>query len=138
MTKYSFRWTCGYMGVSYYDVFGDGEPYEVRVRREASDYERSISNYDDAGWQREVVGMIGLLCANRYKAEMAPGVVDAFNAWRQAEYDQHRREIDAQPERYGVVDWDNDPVFKRPAVLRGANWRTGTGWQVIEPIAIAA
>ena len=77
---------------------------------------------------------------------MPQAIVEAFNAWRLAEYWRHRTAIDAQPERYGVVDWENDAVFKRPRPVRGAHyvvrwarpdapdrWKygcTGLGWQI--------
>lgn len=132
MSKYTFRHSCGYMGVSYYYVYGDGELYEVQARHTASDYERSIFNGTDAMWERDILPMIGLLCANRYKATMAPDVAEAFNAWREAEYWKHRRDIDSKPETYGVVDWENDAVFKKPIPVRGANYEPGYGWRVIE------
>ncbi|HTI81787.1 MAG TPA: hypothetical protein VL614_15165 [Acetobacteraceae bacterium] len=142
--RYTFRWDSSGLGEAYYTVFGAGELSTLRVRYEATEYQRSISSYSDADWERDVVGAIGLLTAS---AQPVPqDVVDAFNAWRLAEYNRHRAQIDAQPERYGVVDWDNDPVFKRPVPCRGAHylvrwnrpdapdkWKygcVGLGWQV--------
>lgn len=147
LSKYSFRWTCSGMGETDYEVSGAGDLTRLRVRYEATEYQRSISSYDDAGWERDVVGAIGLLvaCARPVPQDL----VDAFNAWRLSEYEAHRKQIDAQPERYGVVDWEADPVFKRPVVVRGAQymirknrpetgaewWRygcVGLGWKINE------
>lgn len=118
--RYRFGFASAYMGVTEYTVSGAGELTVLRVRREASAYERSISNYDDAGWERDVVGAIGLVTA--CARPVPQDVVDAFNAYRQANYDAQRAYIDARPERYGVIDWENDPVFGRPVIVRGAEY----------------
>jgi len=70
-----------------------------------------------------VVAAINLLVDAHGGRRVPQDVVDAFHAWRMDEYTTHRRQIDAQPERYGVVDWDNDPVFRQPAEVRGARYR---------------
>lgn len=118
----TFRWTCSGLGESSYDVHGAGELTGVRLRYEASDYQRSIANYNDAEWLRDVVGAVDVLVREKGKGEVTQEIVDAFNAWRLAEYTLHRASIDAHPERYGVVDWDNDPVFARPRTVRGARY----------------
>jgi hypothetical protein len=120
--RYVFRWTCSGLGESDYDVFGSPDVTKLRLRYEATDYQRSISSYDEAAWQRDVVGAIDLLHATGGGGHVTQDMVDAFNAWRLAEYMAHRRSIDAQPERYGVIDWASDPVFKRPRVVRGARY----------------
>ena len=115
--RYWFKFESAYMGVAEYTVNGDGQPYRVSVRSEAGDYERSISTYDDAGWQRDVVSAIGLLTASR---PIPCAVVRAFNAWRLAEWEKHMAIMRSQPERYGSVQ---EAMFQRPPVLRGAWYR---------------
>jgi hypothetical protein len=120
MSEYRFRWTCSYMNSASFDVIGDGQMYSIELRRGVCDYERSIFNGTEEEWQRDIVPLIG--CIKRDSGSRDSGikqeVVDAFNAWRMAEYLEHRASIDAQPEKYGIVDWDNDPVFPAPKPVR--------------------
>lgn len=119
---YHFTWEGSGLGEATYRVSGAGDLTTLRVRYEATDYQRSISSYSDAEWERDVVGSINLL-ADAYGGRPVPrDLVDAFNEWRQAAYELHRRQIDAQPDRYGIVDWEKDPVFKRPPIVRGARY----------------
>jgi hypothetical protein len=119
--RYTFRFRCGYQGCAWYDVHGDGPSYSVRVRRTADEYERKASSHTDEAWQRDVVGAIGLMVPDSGRnGPIAQAVVDAFNAWRDAEYWTLRRQIDNAPERYGVVDWDTNPVMLKPEPVRGA------------------
>ena len=88
-----------------------------------------------------MVGAINLLVDANGGRRVPQDVVDAFNAWRMETYNSHRRQIDAQPERYGKVDWDKDPVFagrrrfaergpvsggKSPAPIAGST--AASGW----------
>ena len=146
MTKYRFSWACGFMGETDYRVSGAGDLTMLRVRREASDYQRSISTLTEEQWQRDVVGAIGLLVDGCGGRPVPDDLVAEFNAWRDAEYWRQRNDIDAQPERYGVIDWDTDAVFAKPAPVRGARyvvrwekpdspdrWKygcTGLGWHI--------
>lgn len=122
-SPYNFTLEGSGLGETTWRVAGAGELTRLRVRTEATAYQRSIANYTDAEWERDVVGAINLLVDANGGREVPQDLVDAFNAWRLDSYTRHRQQIDAQPERYGVVDWDNDPVFQKPPVVRGAVYR---------------
>jgi hypothetical protein len=122
-TRYHFVLEGSGFGETTYRVHGAGELTRLRVRYEATAYQRSISSYTDADWDRDMVGAINLLVDASGGRRVPQDLVDAFNAWRLHEYTTHRNQIDAQPERYGVVDWDADPVFKKPPEVRGARYR---------------
>ena len=99
-----FRWTCSYMGRQEFEVIDETGIYRVETRYEASDYERGISSYDDQGWQRAVVGAIGLL--HRYHGRLDQPIpqstVDAFDAWRLAEHEAFVKLLRDHPEKYGA------------------------------------
>ena len=133
--RYTFAWTGSGLGISSFSVYGAGDLTRLCVRYEATDWQKSRSSYNDADWQRDVVSAINLLVDDCGGRPVPQEVVDAFNAWRLVNYEHNRAEIDAQPERYGMVDWANDPVFKRPAIVRGAQYQirknrpeTGVDW----------
>ena len=123
-----FRWTASYMGQQFYEVIDETGRYEVRARYEATDYERRITNYDDEGWQSEVVGLIGLL-VREYNACMPipQTTVDAFNCWRTAEHEALLQMFRSDPEKYGVNAVD---LVKAPMTVRGARYVVGSGWIV--------
>jgi hypothetical protein len=101
------------MNSSWFDVHGDGQKYEIELRHRVCGYERSIFNGTEAEWQRDVVPLVGAI--KRSDGIRIPqSVVEAFNTWRMTEYREHRRQIESQPHRYGMIDWDNDPVFVAP------------------------
>ena len=144
-SQYRFTLEGSGLGETTYRVSGAGDLTRLRVRCEATEWQRANSSYTDDDWQRDVVGAINLLVDASGGRRVPQDVVDAFNAWRLETYNSHRRQIDAQPERYGIVDWDKDPVFKRPAEVRGARYRVrwnkpgpdqwkhgcvGLGWEV--------
>lgn len=107
------------MNSAYFDVHGDGERYEIELRRGVCAYERSIFNGSETEWQRDILPLVGAIKrGGGYPIPQA--VVDAFNEWRMAEHLVQRRQIDANPERYGVIDWGNDPMFKAPEAVRAA------------------
>ena len=100
---------------------------------------RKYHSYGDVEYARDIIGMVGVLRREHDCSKAIPqDVVDTFNEWREAEYWTHRLEIDAQPNRYDVVDWDADPVFAKPVPAVGARaiiTRDGPrydfhGWQV--------
>jgi hypothetical protein len=129
---YTFRWTSGYMNCTEYEVCGDGPSYRVEVRNGVCDYEHSIYNHTSpfADWNRDVVAAIGLMkrsgsCDKPIRQE----VVDAFNDWRQRTWQDWIGKMKAQPERYGEID-ESDPIFAKPAIVRGAYYRVGSGWIV--------
>ena len=110
MSVYRFRWTASYMGVSDYEAVGDGPVYTATLRREASDYEKSV--YKDS------------------RFPISQEVVDAFNAWRQATHEADVKLIRDHPEKYGPYA-DNDPLLAGPTPARGAHYQVGTGWVVL-------
>jgi hypothetical protein len=123
-SQYWFTLEGSGLGETTYRVAGAGDLTRLRVRYEATEWQRTnVHSCSDDEWQRDVVGAINLLVDANGGRRVPQDVVDAFNAWRLREYNSHRRQIDAQPERYGIVDWDKDPVFKRPAEVRGARYR---------------
>jgi len=131
MTKeLTFRSVLSYRGCHTYEVCGDGSPYRVEVRHDASAYHRSIFGGDDAKWQRDVVAAIGLL-HRRHDCDtpVSQRVVDAFNAWRAAEHAQIVEEIRSQPGRHGNLAPDN-PILVPPQVVCGARYEAGKGWVV--------
>jgi hypothetical protein len=129
---YRFRWTCSYMGTVDYEIVGDGPVYTATLRREASDYEESIYNHRSplADWERDVVASIGLLHRSDSRFAIAQEVVDAFNAWRQAEHDAFVKLLRDHPEKYGPFG-DDDPLLVPPVPARGAHYQVGTGWIVL-------
>jgi hypothetical protein len=144
-SKYHFTLEGSGLGETTWRVAGPGELTRLRVRYEATAYQRSIANYTHEEWERDVVGAINLLVDANGGREVPQDLVDAFNAWRLDSYTRHRQQIDTQPERYGVVDWDKDTVFRNPPTVRGARyivrwnrpgpdqWKhgcVGLGWQV--------
>lgn len=130
---YDFRWTCSYMGTVDYMVYGDGSPYSATVRRNASDYEKSIYNHVSplADWERDVVASIDLLhrCDSRFP--LAQAVVDAFNNWQLTEHNGFIKQIRDNPARYGELA-NNDPLLTPPKPVHGAFYKAGTGWVVNE------
>lgn len=120
-----FRWTCSYMGCVDFEVIDPIEGrFEIEERREASDYERSISSYDDDGWQRCIVASIGTIRRRSYTSRPIPErIVDAFNAWRAAEHEAARAKMLAQPHRYGSAE-ELEPWLEehRPPAVVGAHY----------------
>ena len=118
--KYRFRWTCSYMNSAWFDVIGDGQTYQIELRRGISDYERSIWNGTEEAWQRDIVPLIGCIKPDSGSRQdgIPQEVVDAFNAWRMFEHLDFRASIERHPEKYGVVDWDNDPSYAAPKPVR--------------------
>jgi hypothetical protein len=128
---YRFRWTCSYMGEVDYEVTGGPvQTARLRLRTEASDYEKSIFNHAAGDWEREVVGSIGLLRSLTSRFTISQQVVDAFNAWRQAEHEALVKMIRDNPHKYGELV-DGDPLLVAPVPARGAHYQVGTGWIVL-------
>src|ERR1041385_8740413 len=106
MGKYYFHLEGSGLGTTTWRVSGAGEITRLETRYEATDYQRSISSLTDLEWQHDVIASIGLLHVASSSSRAIPqDLVDEFNAWRLAEYERHRAHIDANPERYGVIDW---------------------------------
>src|SRR5271155_2261466 len=96
-TQYRFTLEGSGLGETTYRVSGAGDLTRLRVRYEATEWQRKNSSYTDADWERDVVGAINLLVDASGGRRVSQDVVDAFNAWRMETYDAHRRQIDAQP-----------------------------------------
>lgn len=126
--RIQFRWVSSYQGCTHFEVSGDGTPYRVVLRWQASAYERSKFNGNDDEWQVEVVATVGLLRrAHDTHKPMSFQVVSAFNAWRAAEHARLVREIREQPERYGLLSHD-DPLLIPPPPVSGAHYEGARGW----------
>jgi hypothetical protein len=59
-TQYHFHLEGSGLGETTYRVSGAGELVRLRVRYEATDWQRKNSSYTDADWERDVVGAINL------------------------------------------------------------------------------
>lgn len=125
----SFAWTCSYMGCVTYRVHDETGIYEVEVRREVSDYERSISNGTAEEIERDLVGAIGLM-RRSYNSGLPipPATVAAFNAWRTAEHACLIADIERRWAQCGEVLLADDPVRVPPPPVRGAHYEIGRGW----------
>ena len=129
---YSFAWTCGYRGTTWYNVYGDGATYEVKVRRTILNDEASLYNGTPEEFARDVVGAVGLVHRTYRNSQPIPdAVVAAFNAWRAQEHAKILAMISEAPDRYGHLATD-DPIRQPPAVVRGARYVVGTGWAINE------
>lgn len=126
-----FRWTCSYMGCTWFEVSDGAGTYELELRRSAEPYELSIANGDDC--RRDMVAAIGILRSSHCNKtprlfEVPAATVAAFNTWRLAEHREHMARLDAQPERYGVIAAD-DPLRKPPLAARQGHYVIGEGWK---------
>lgn len=137
-----FTWICSYMGTQEFEVRDRTGIYYVETRYEASDYERKISTYDDAAWEREVVAAIGLLRRKYDGSKPVPEeTVEAFNAWRAKRYADDLAVLRANPQKYGdeasIQEMIASGLLKPPMVVRGAyfkrrsaDWRDGVEWML--------
>lgn len=148
MSHYRFSWECSGLGESTFRVAGAGEVQRLRVRYEATDYQKSISSYSNHDWQREVVAAVGLLVSEYpHGRPISEELAAAFNAWRLEEYNRTRADILAQFDRYGVTAEEySEKISPPPLTVRGAQaeshwvnpdarerWSEGLvwcGWQV--------
>lgn len=125
----SFAWTCSYMGCVTYRVHDATGIYEVEVRHEVSDYERSIYNGTAEEIERGLVGAIGLMRRScNSSLPIPPVTVTAFNAWRTAEHARVVADIERRWAKYGEVLLADDPVRVPPSPVRGAHYEIGRGW----------
>ena len=136
-TPYGFAFKCGYQGVTWYAVIGDGNRYEVAARHSLHGHERRHWNGTEASWLSIVVPTLhGLVRDSRPDREIPGAVVDAFNAWRAAEQRSALASLLADPARYGPVE-PGDRARQAPAPCRGL--RLGRGkphvgaWDVTHP-----
>jgi hypothetical protein len=127
--KYRFAWKLSYRSVAEFEVHGDGPCYRIQERRKPLDWERADYAGPEDRWVREVLGSVGTI--HRCGAMGVPiswEVVEAFNAWRQAEHDRIIGAILAD-RRYDGLD-RGGPLFDPPPVVRGAHFIDGVGWIV--------
>lgn len=127
--KPTFRWTCSYLNCVWYEVTDETGTYEIELRRRVCDYERSIANYTDETWERDVVAAIGLLRRTDSTRPIPDATVAAFNAWRQAERDQWIAKWKANADRYGPFDPNHETAQPIPPV-RAGYYEVGKGWIV--------
>lgn len=121
---YRFRWTCAGAGFVEYEVTGDGTPYCVEVQR-GGPYYRPIFAGTEEDWQRDVVPAIGILRRVYRLWEAVPQpVVEAFNAWRDAEYDREMSNL----ARWCGGRVPADPWIERPTPVRGGKYVPECGW----------
>lgn len=118
-----FAWQSSFMGTVDYMVTDETGIYRASLRQSVSEYELSIANGDEV--RRDMRGGIGLLV--RGVEPIPAATVAAFNAWRLAEHTRQIAQIDAQPDRYGVLAPD-DSLRRPPMVARAAEYVTGRGW----------
>lgn len=140
-SQYRFAFRCSYRLYTSWQVYGDGQSYEVETTREGPawlvDSCREVWNGSAADFDREVIGATNTLHKYASWEPISDDVVAAFNAWRAAEHARQIAELDANPARYGVIAAD-DPIRLAPPVLTGARYVGGIGWVRNGAEAIAA
>lgn len=131
---YRFVWKLSYRSVAEFEVHGDGPCYRIEERREPSAYDLEVWPHSIDQWNREVVGSVGTIHRRDNLCKAVPqAVVDAFNAWRAAEWERDIGKILAD-RRYDGLDRGGSP-FKPPPVVRGAVWQPSGSCWVIQPAA---
>lgn len=133
--KPTFRFRSSYLNCFRYDVTDDTGDYVIEYRTGVSNYERHISNYNDAEWERDVVAAIGLLYRTDPTTPIPVGTVAAFNDWRQAERDKWLEKWKANPDRYGPFDPDHEAA-QPIELVKGAYYIVGTGWVDLDGLEI--
>lgn len=115
-SAYTFARTCSFMGVTEYEVRGDGPAYRIELRRELGAYERSITNGGANYIARMVEPTIGKVRRHGDPCRpIAQEVVEAFNAWRAASHASDMAHLKAHPERYGdFAEIEANPLFAAP------------------------
>lgn len=115
---YRFRWTCSYAGCVTFMVYGEGEPFEVEVRRRAVELERRRLTGGDAAFV-ENIAKIGLLQRRSWSQRgVSPELVEAFNRWHAGEHAAMVKKFRDNPDRYGVIA-DDDPLLAPPCPVYG-------------------
>jgi hypothetical protein len=128
----SFAYISSYLGCADYRVYGDGEPYRIRLRGRISAYERSMFKGTEAQW-RINLSEIGLL--HRVDGvPITPRIVEAFNGWRADDHTQTLAEI---CQRYGPIADDNR-VLVAPEAVRGGRYAGDEGWIPIDAASAPA
>ena len=103
--RYRFTLEGSGLGETTYRVSGAGDLTRLRVRYEATEWQRvNVHSCSDEEWQRDVVGAINLLVDASGGRPVPQDMVSAFNAWRMEAYNLLRRKVNAQPDAYGEVE----------------------------------
>jgi hypothetical protein len=110
------------MGRCWYDVIDQTGKYEMQIRWETSDYERSIWN--PAGdYERDAVRLVGWAVAGGRR--IPTDTLLAWNVARRAQSAEANAWFDADPDRYGVIRAD-DPIRSPTLIVKGcAYWADG-------------
>ena len=146
-----FAFACSYQGTVWFRVTDETGTYEAEFRRSVPDYEMATANGPDV--RRDMVESVGILRRSHLSdADLAAwradrsapcfavpqATVDAFNAWRAAERAAHIAQMQADPDRYGIVD-PADPFIFPPILPARRGWYVaGKGWQSDESAALDA
>lgn len=132
--QYRFEFRSSYMGETRFDLHVKGQPVRsIRLRYSFDDYERSISAPDARACAESSIGLLRE-CAGL--EPLAPEIVEAFNAWRAADYAAALETIRANPVRYaGYEDYLPGPPV--PVVAGRYNVATGL-WERLPDMAQAA
>lgn len=127
MPNFEFRWQCSYLNSVYFRAFADGASFEIELRHCLSDYEESIYNGGRAAYLAECGPLVAML---RAPHPIGLELVQAFNAWRVAEYERGLAQLRAAPEKYGPEsDWAAD--IRPPPLANGCAWYDGDGRHVM-------
>lgn len=121
---FDFEFQCSYMGRAEYRVRSGRDLLGTIVfRTGVSDYERSIYNGDPAELDAET-GLAWWM--HRHQEPMPAEIIDAFNAWRMAQFEAARA-------RFGE---EFTPETDRPRALRAGMWSPAAGFHPV-PLLVA-
>lgn len=130
--SYRFVWKLTYGSVAEFEVHGDGPCYRIEERREPSAYDLEMWPHSIDQWNREVVGSVGTIHRRDNQCKAVPqAVVDAFNAWKMAEWERYVERVLADL-RYAGAGRNE---FKPPPVVRGAVWQPSGSCWIVQPAA---
>lgn len=122
-----FAWKVSFADYVEFEVTDESGTYRVEMRqRPPSAYWLQHANGDDV--RRDMHADLGLLrLSHGFPFEVSRATLDAFNAWRLAEHEDHIRQMEARPDRYGVIAAD-DPLRQPPLVAWRGFYVSGQGW----------
>jgi hypothetical protein len=141
----TFYWKLSYQGEVEYEVYGDGNKYTVRLRREADPYIRTLLNDDADGtrFQQEYVQAVGILRAphsrehNNTHGLISPEILEAFNAYQRDKHAAELAEILKMRLKWNPSDTEADVLRDHPyppdAVA--GYYESGRGWVRAEALA---
>ncbi len=123
MTAFRFRWISSFMGEVTYECLGpDAASCGTLVLRRPAltdDYERQ--GMDEGQWDVFIKPLAHTIRWHNTPSTPVPAaVIDAFNAWLTAKWQELVARMDGAPERYGVIKID-DPVRQPPVPVCGAS-----------------